>query len=79
MIETTYEDGGKVGVIVPHGVLFREERRCHKKKLIEDNLGCRIGLPSNRYRYPCRNTSFQSWQRIKYFIQDASREFVRCR
>ena len=51
MIETTYEDTGKVGVIVPHGVLFRgSSEGAIRKKLIEDNmLDAVIGLPSNLF------------------------------
>lgn len=51
MIETTYEDVGKVGVIVPHGVLFRgSSEGTIRQKLIEDNLlEAVIGLPSNLF------------------------------
>lgn len=51
MIETTYEDVGKVGVIVPHGVLFRgSSEGAIRQKLIEDNLlEAVIGLPSNLF------------------------------
>lgn len=51
MIETTYEDTGKVGVIVPHGVLFRgSSEGAIRKKLIEGNmLDAVIGLPSNLF------------------------------
>lgn len=51
MIETTYEDVGKVGVIVPHGVLFRgSSEGAIRRKLIEDNLlEAVIGLPSNLF------------------------------
>lgn len=50
MIETTAPDG-KVGVIVPHGVLFRGSAE-HKirQKLIEENLlEAVIGLPTNLF------------------------------
>lgn len=51
MIETTVAGTGKVGVIVPHGVLFRggAEGRI-RKSLIEENLleGV-IGLPANLF------------------------------
>jgi type I restriction enzyme M protein len=51
MIETTFEDVGKVGVIVPHGVLFRgSSEGAIRQKLIEDNLlEAVIGLPSNLF------------------------------
>ena len=51
MIETTYEDIGRVGVIVPHGVLFRgSSEGSIRKKLIEENLlEAVIGLPANLF------------------------------
>ena len=51
MIETTYEDTGKVGVIVPHGVLFRGSSEGQiRKKLIDENLlEAVIGLPANLF------------------------------
>ncbi|MDI9358329.1 MAG: type I restriction-modification system subunit M [Phycisphaerales bacterium] len=51
MIETTYEGVGKVGVIVPHGVLFRGSSEGQiRKKLIEENLlEAVIGLPANLF------------------------------
>lgn len=50
MIETTNEHG-KVGVIVPHGVLFREGTEgAIRKKLIDENLlDAVIGLPQNLF------------------------------
>lgn len=51
MIESAYKDTGKVGVVVPHGVLFRgaAEGRI-RKKVIEDNLlDAVIGLPANLF------------------------------
>lgn len=51
MIETALEDEGRVGVIVPHGVLFRggNEGRI-RQKLIEDNmLEAVVGLPANLF------------------------------
>ena len=50
MIETT-APGGKVGVIVPHGVLFRgSAEQKIRQKLIEENLlEAVIGLPSNLF------------------------------
>lgn len=51
MIETAREDTGKVGVVVPHGVLFRGAAEGKiRKKLIEENLlKAVIGLPSNLF------------------------------
>lgn len=51
MIETTLEDVGKVGVIVPHGVLFRSSSEGQiRKKLIDENLlEAVIGLPANLF------------------------------
>lgn len=51
MIETTYEDVGRVGVIVPHGVLFRASSEgVIRKKLVEDNLlEAVVGLPANLF------------------------------
>ncbi|TYB73028.1 type I restriction-modification system subunit M [Bizionia saleffrena] len=51
MIESAYEDTGMVGVVVPHGVLFRgsSEGRI-RKRVIEDNLlDAVIGLPANLF------------------------------
>lgn len=51
MIETAYEGKGKVGVVVPHGVLFRgsSEGRI-RQRTIEDNiLEAVIGLPANLF------------------------------
>lgn len=51
MIETAREGTGKVGVIVPHGVLFRGAAEGKiRRKLIEDNLlEAVIGLPANLF------------------------------
>ncbi len=51
MIETTVEGSGKVGVIVPHGVLFRGSSEGKiRQKLIEENLlDAVIGLPANLF------------------------------
>ena len=51
MIETTYEDVGKVGVIVPHGVLFRgsSEGKIREQLIKENLLEAVIGLPSNLF------------------------------
>jgi len=54
MIETTYLDPsqhGRVGVIVPHGVLFRggTESRIRKQLIEENLLDAVIGLPENLF------------------------------
>ena len=51
MIESAYEDVGRVGVIVPHGVLFRgSSEGVIRKKLIEENLlEAVVGLPANLF------------------------------
>lgn len=50
MIDTTLPDG-RIGVIVPHGVLFRGSAELKiRQKLIEENLlEAVIGLPSNLF------------------------------
>lgn len=51
MIEAAREGGGRVGVIVPHGVLFRGgQEGAIRQKLIEENLlDAVIGLPTNLF------------------------------
>ncbi len=51
MVETAVEPGGKVGVIVPHGVLFRSGAEGKiRESLIRDNLlEAVIGLPANLF------------------------------
>jgi type I restriction enzyme M protein len=51
MIETALDDEGRVGVIVPHGVLFRGGAEGKiRQKLIEDNLlEAVVGLPANLF------------------------------
>lgn len=51
MVETITEDSGRVGVVVPHGVLFRASSEGKiRRSLIEDNLlDAVIGLPSNLF------------------------------
>lgn len=51
MIESAVEGSGKVGVIVPHGVLFRgSSERAIRESLIRENLlEAVIGLPSNLF------------------------------
>jgi len=51
MIETTTQDSGRVGVVVPHGVLFRasSEGKIRKQLIDENLLDAVIGLPSNLF------------------------------
>jgi type I restriction enzyme M protein len=51
MIETAREGTGRVGVIVPHGVLFRgaAEGRIRQRMIEENLLEAVIGLPSNLF------------------------------
>src|SRR5690625_2278189 len=51
MIEVAKEETGKVGVVVPHGVLFRgSSEGAIRQKVIEENLlEAVIGLPSNLF------------------------------
>jgi len=51
MIESTHETNGRVGVIVPHGVLFRgSSEKIIRQQLIEENLlEAVIGLPANLF------------------------------
>lgn len=51
MIETVYEENGKVGVVVPHGVLFRgaSEGKIRQKTIEENLLDAVIGLPANLF------------------------------
>ena len=51
MIETAVKDTGKVGVIVPHGVLFRGgSEKIIREKMVRDNLlEAVIGLPANLF------------------------------
>lgn len=82
MIETTYETTGKVGVIVPHGVLFRGSSEGHiRKKLIDDNLlEAVIGLPANLFFGTGIPAAILIFNRAKgtnkeVLFVDASREF----
>ena len=51
MIETTVEGTGRVGVIVPHGVLFRggAEGKIRQQFIEENILECVIGLPAKLF------------------------------
>lgn len=85
MIEIALEDEGKVGVIVPHGVLFRGgQEGLIRQKLIEENLlEAVIGLPANLFYgtgIPAAILIFNKGKKTKdvLFI-DASREYEDCK
>jgi type I restriction enzyme M protein len=82
MIESAKEDGGRVGVIAPHGVLFRggAEGRIRKALIEENLLDAVIGLPEKLFfgtGIPAVILLFRKGRTTKdaLFI-DASREFV---
>lgn len=81
MVESALEDGGKVGVIVPHGVLFRggAEGKIREKFIKENLLDAVIGLPVNLFfgtGIPAAILLFEKGRKKKdvVFI-DASRDF----
>lgn len=82
MIESAKEDGGRVGVIAPHGVLFRggAEGRIRKALIEENLLDAVIGLPEKLFfgtGIPAVIMLFKKGRSTKdvLFI-DASGEFV---
>ena len=81
MVETANEEGGRVGVIVPHGVLFRgaAEGKIRQQMIEENLLDAVIGLPSNLFfgtGIPAAILIFKRGRKNKdiLFI-DASREY----
>ena len=83
MIETMNETDGRVGVVVPHGVLFRgsSEGRIRQKLIEENLLDAVIGLPSNLFYgtgIPAAIMVFKKNRKTKdvLFI-DASKEFAK--
>jgi type I restriction enzyme M protein len=84
MIEVTYTDpaqDGRVGVIVPHGVLFRggSEGKIRRKLIEENLLDAVVGLPENLFYGTGIPAAIMVFKRRKdddsvVFI-DASREF----
>jgi len=84
MIETTYPDpheNGRVGVIVPHGVLFRggAEGKIRRQFIEENLLDAVVGLPGNLFYGTGIPAAIMVFKRQKdddtvVFI-DASREF----
>jgi type I restriction enzyme M protein len=81
MIETAYEGRGKVGVVVPHGVLFRSasEGKIRQKTIEENLLEAVIGLPSNLFYgtgIPAAIILFNKGKKTgNVLFIDASREF----
>lgn len=82
MIETTYEDIGRVGVIVPHGVLFRgsTEGKIREQLIRENLLEAVIGLPANLFFGTGIPAAILIFDRAKgnntdVLFVDASREF----
>ena len=82
MIETTYEADGRVGVIVPHGVLFRGAAEgAIRKRFVEENvLEAVIGLPANLFfgtGIPAAILLFNKGKGINndVLFVDASKEF----
>ena len=81
MIETAYEGRGKVGVVVPHGVLFRgaSEEKIRQSTIEENLLEAVIGLPSNLFYgtgIPAAIVLFNKGKKTdNVLFIDASREF----
>lgn len=81
MIEVAYEGRGKVGVVVPHGVLFRgaSEGKIRKKTIDENLLEAVIGLPANLFfgtGIPAAIVVFNKGKKTdNVLFIDASREF----
>ena len=82
MISTITEDSGRVGVVVPHGVLFRGSSEGKiRQKLIEENLlDAVVGLPANLFFGTGIPAAILVFKKNKpdttvVFI-DASREYV---
>jgi type I restriction enzyme M protein len=81
MIETAVTSSGKVGVIVPHGVLFRggSERVIREKLITENILEAVIGLPGNLFfgtSIPAAILLFNKGKKHKdVFFIDASKEY----
>lgn len=85
MVETAAENGGRVGVIVPHGVLFRggAEGKIRQQFIEENLLDTVIGLPANLFYgtgIPAAILVFKKGRKKKdiLFI-DANREYEDCK
>ncbi len=81
MVETANEHGGRIGVVVPHGVLFRggAEGKIRTQFIDENILDTVVGLPSNLFfgtGIPAAILIFKKGRKNKdvLFI-DASREY----
>lgn len=81
MIEIAYEGRGKVGVVVPHGVLFRgaSEGKIRQQTIEENLLEAVIGLPANLFfgtGIPAAIVIFNKGKKTdNVLFIDASREF----
>ncbi len=81
MIEIAYEGRGKVGVVVPHGVLFRgaSEGRIRRQTVDENLVEAVIGLPANLFfgtGIPAAILIFNKGKKSdNVLFIDASREF----
>ena len=84
MLATTIEGKGRVGVVVPHGVLFRggQEGKIREAVIRENLLDAVIGLPSNLFYgtpIPAALMIFEKSRKQngkdKVLFIDASREF----
>jgi len=83
MVETMTEGNGRVGVVVPHGVLFRggAEGKIRQAMIEENLLDAVIGLPANLFfgtGIPAAVLIFRRdrGERTDVMFIDASREFV---
>lgn len=82
MLEVAYEDRGKVGVVVPHGVLFRgsSEGKIRQKTIEKNLLEAVIGLPSNLFfgtGIPAAIVIFNKGKKSdEVLFIDASKEFA---
>jgi type I restriction enzyme M protein len=85
MVETAHENGGRVGVVVPHGVLFRGgSEAVIRRRLIEDNLlDGLVGLPPSLFfgvGIPAALLILRKGKTdTSVFFIDASREFEKGR
>ena len=83
MVETAIEGSGKVGVVVPHGVLFRSGAEGKiRKSFIEENLiEIVLGLPANIFYgtpIPTAILIFNKGKKDKNILFiDASKEFAK--
>lgn len=81
MVETAVNDGGRVGVVVPHGVLFRgsSEGKIREAMIRENLLDAVIGLPEKLFfgtGIPAAILLFKTGRKRKEILFiDASREF----